>query len=137
MAHRLYRFVAERARRGCEYCLAPESLFNSPFEVEHIIPRKRGGTDDESNLALACRSCNSSKSQAISARDPLTGQADRLFNPRVDSWNEHFIVDLATAEIAGHTPVGRSTVVRLKLNGPHELRARRLWVSHFGFPDEP
>lgn len=29
--------------------------------VDHRTPKSRGGTDDESNLIAACRSCNSSK----------------------------------------------------------------------------
>lgn len=31
------------------------------FEVEHIIPRVRGGGDELSNLALACKRCNRAK----------------------------------------------------------------------------
>jgi hypothetical protein len=31
---------------------------NIPLEVEHIIPRTRGGSDCASNLTLACHSCN-------------------------------------------------------------------------------
>jgi 5-methylcytosine-specific restriction endonuclease McrA len=29
--------------------------------VEHIVPRRRGGTDDADNLALACARCNYQK----------------------------------------------------------------------------
>ena len=45
-----YAAVAERAGHRCEYCHAPESIFNFPFEVEHIVPTAHGGVDDESNL---------------------------------------------------------------------------------------
>ena len=31
----------------CEYCAAPDAVFNFPFEVEHIDPPARGGLDDE------------------------------------------------------------------------------------------
>ncbi len=34
---------------------------NSPLQIEHIVPRARGGTDRVSNLALACEKCNTSK----------------------------------------------------------------------------
>ena len=29
--------------------------------IDHLLPRSRGGTDDPGNLALACRRCNSRK----------------------------------------------------------------------------
>lgn len=32
-----------------------------PSQVDHIMPRSRGGTDDWENLAPACRSCNMEK----------------------------------------------------------------------------
>ena len=35
--NRFYSEVAERAGHRCEYCRAPEVVFNFPFEVEHII----------------------------------------------------------------------------------------------------
>jgi hypothetical protein len=38
-----YPFVAARAKHICEYCHAPEAVFNLPFEVEHIIPSAHGG----------------------------------------------------------------------------------------------
>ena len=39
----LYPVVAERAVYRCEYCHAPEVVFNFPFEVEHTLPQARGG----------------------------------------------------------------------------------------------
>ena len=40
-----YAQVALRAGHCCEYCHAPETVFNLPFEVEHIIPVSREGID--------------------------------------------------------------------------------------------
>ena len=54
-----------RAQGYCEYCGAdllasPEAFWSS--EWEHIIPRARGGEDCfETNIALACRTCNNCK----------------------------------------------------------------------------
>ncbi|WP_260441293.1 HNH endonuclease [Microcystis sp. M31BS1] len=31
------------------------------LEIEHIIPKAKGGSDDEYNLWLACRLCNGYK----------------------------------------------------------------------------
>ncbi|MCI0694667.1 HNH endonuclease [candidate division KSB1 bacterium] len=79
-----YPLVAERAGHRCEYCHAPEAVFNMPFEVEHIIPLAKDGLDEESNWALACRSCNLNKSDHIDGIDPVTQQRVRLFHPRND-----------------------------------------------------
>jgi 5-methylcytosine-specific restriction endonuclease McrA len=77
----LYPLVAQRAGHRCEYCRAPEAIFNLPFEVEHIIPTSRNGSDGESNCALACRSCNLYKSDQLEGLDELTGEIVRLFHP--------------------------------------------------------
>ena len=55
-----YTAVAERAAHRCEYCHAPEAIFNFSFEVEHVMPTSREGTDDITNLALACTATYSS-----------------------------------------------------------------------------
>ena len=39
----------------CAYC------GGVPTQVDHILPRSRGGTDDPSNLAPACKCCNMEK----------------------------------------------------------------------------
>jgi len=38
--------IAQRANHRCEYCKAPEVVFNFPFEVEHIIPLSQKGSND-------------------------------------------------------------------------------------------
>ncbi len=41
----------------CRYC----GKHADPIHIDHVIPRVRGGSDDASNLAVACRPCNLSK----------------------------------------------------------------------------
>jgi hypothetical protein len=50
-----YETVHQRDGR-CRYCGSLERL-----TIDHVIPRCQGGRDDESNLVVACRSCNSRK----------------------------------------------------------------------------
>jgi hypothetical protein len=107
-----YILVAARAEHRCEYCHAPECIFNLPFEIEHIVPPAHQGPDDESNWALACRSCNLSKSNHLTGWDVVADGEVRLFHPRHDSWAEHFLANPTTGEIEGRSPVGRSTVSR-------------------------
>src|SRR6266542_6673857 len=108
-----YAQVALRAGHRCEYCRAPEVVFNFPFEVEHIIPVAHAGTDTETNWALACRSCNLWKAAHLSGRDPESRVEVGLFHSRDDRWDTHFAVDLESGEIHGRTPFGRATVARL------------------------
>ncbi len=50
-------YLLEKFNRKCVYC----NRTNIPLEIEHIIPKSRGGTDRMDNLAIACRACNQSK----------------------------------------------------------------------------
>jgi hypothetical protein len=50
-------YLLEKWGRKCAYC--GES--NIPLQIEHIIPKSRGGTDRVSNLTLACKKCNQEK----------------------------------------------------------------------------
>ncbi|MDX2042803.1 MAG: HNH endonuclease signature motif containing protein [Acidobacteriota bacterium] len=129
-----YEFVAERAEHRCEYCHAPERIFNFQFEVEHIRPRALRGEDDLQNLALACRACNLYKSIRIAGFDDVTQAEIRLFNPRQDDWADNFQIDLETGKVIGVTPGGRVTVKQLQMNTPAQLMARLQWIQWKSFP---
>jgi HNH endonuclease len=130
---RQYEAVARRANHQCEYCLAPEEFFNNPFEVEHLMPRARGGGHDIDNLALACRNCNGSKLARIVLRDPESGAQVRIFHPRLDRWSDHFVFQLTDdgVEIAGKTAVGRATAAHLLMNTVKAVEARTLWFDFY------
>jgi diadenosine tetraphosphate (Ap4A) HIT family hydrolase/5-methylcytosine-specific restriction endonuclease McrA len=51
--------VLKRARFRCELCGI--SAEHKALEVDHIIPRNKGGTDHVSNLQALCYSCNATK----------------------------------------------------------------------------
>ena len=50
-------YLLERWGRRCAYCGAKDV----PLQIEHIVPRVRGGSDRISNLTLACEPCNQQK----------------------------------------------------------------------------
>jgi hypothetical protein len=121
--------VREAARYRCGYCLSPQHLVMARLEVEHSIPVARGGTDDETNLWLACPICNGHKSDKIQAADPETGVISPLFNPRMQRWSEHFAWGDGGLRIIGTTPLGRATVAALHLSDDSDaLEVRSYWV---------
>ncbi len=130
-----YPFVAQRAKHKCEYCHAPEVIFNVAFEVDHIIPISKKGGDEENNLSLCCRICNLRKLDYIEGIDPLTKEKVRLFHPRIDLWNDHFTFNQKYPFIIeGKTNIGRATIERLDLNYSLQLKARELWIKLGIFP---
>lgn len=56
-------YLLEKWRRTCAYC----GTTDVPFQVEHIVPRARGGTNRVSNLTLACAPCNTAKGTQTAA----------------------------------------------------------------------
>jgi HNH endonuclease len=129
-----YTAIASRANHRCEYCHAPELIFNFPFEVEHIIPISRRGVDNEVNLALACRSCNLRKGSRISGIDSDSNTEIRFFHPRQELWSDRFQVDSESGMVTGITSVGKVTVEYLEMNSSTQVAARQLWIRLGLFP---
>jgi len=50
-------YLLEKWHRKCAYC----GKTDIPLQIEHIIPKCRGGSDRVSNLTLACERCNQKK----------------------------------------------------------------------------
>jgi hypothetical protein len=108
-----------------------QSLQGATFHVEHITPKAAGGADEPDNLALACPGCNLAKVDRTTAADPNTGQDAPLFNPRVDTWADHFEWD--DRHVVGLTPTGRATVAALNLNHARRVMIRQAeeWFKLF------
>ena len=97
----------------CEYCLLHEDDAAFRHEVDHIVSRQHGGETIAENLAYACMVCNRYKGSNIASVSP-SGDLVRLFNPRVDRWNDHFRLNGAVIEPLGL--VGEVTARVLRLN---------------------
>lgn len=107
--------VRSRARGLCEYCHSRQS--DEPFltfQIEHIIAKQHGGSDEDDNLAQACPHCNRHKGPNLTGFDPFDGSLTRLFHPRQQRWEDHFAA--RGPLIMGITPVGRTTVRVLGMN---------------------
>jgi 5-methylcytosine-specific restriction endonuclease McrA len=115
--------VRERAAYRCEYCrLHQDDSPLASLHIEHIRPRKHGGTDDETNLCLACIDCNLRKGSNLTGIDPLTDAVTELFHPRQQRWEDHFAAE--GIHLIGRTATGRTTIEVLDMNSDERLNLR-------------
>lgn len=121
--------VRERAGNYCEYCCCPGDYSSDTFTVDHIIPRQAGGETTLKNLAWSCYGCNGRKHTRTRHVDPETNQDTPLFNPREQSWFEHFGWSEDFIKVFGKTPCGRATIAALELNRSGVVNLRQLLVS--------
>jgi len=56
-------YLLEKFSRSCVSC----GTGQVPFEIDHVLPRSRGGSDRVSNLVLACHDCNQAKGNRTAA----------------------------------------------------------------------
>lgn len=115
--------LLNRSRYKCEYC--KRRLTDTFWEIDHILSRSHGGTDDLFNLAVCCPRCNRNKGEVIEAVDPVSKLTVPLFNPRTQIWDEHF----ANSEgyLVGKTPIGRTTACLLLRTTDQFLPADLSW----------
>ncbi len=118
----LHAQIVRRAGHRCEYCGLSQLGQEAAFHIDHVMPRAAGGQTTVANLALACVSCSLRKGARQAGIDPDSGEDVPLFNPRTQTWSEHFRWECA--RIIPLTPTGRATVVALALNRPLILAIR-------------
>jgi hypothetical protein len=121
---------AVRARAGdcCEYCRIPEVGAFFAHEPDHIIAGQHGGASTFENLALACVQCNRHKGPNVASVDPDTERIVPVFNPRRDTWSDHFQFD--AGRIVALSPVGRATARLLNFaDADREELRRKLWLA--------
>jgi len=123
------QIVATRANNICEYCRCLEQFSTQSFTVDHIKPRKVGGETILENLAWSCFGCNAYKHTKIEGIDPETNQKISLFNPRKQSWQDHFKWSDNKIEMIGKTACGRATIFALSLNRLGIVNLRRLLMT--------
>lgn len=117
------QFVRGRTGNRCEYCRLPQIAAKFfTFHVEHVLAQQHIADDSLHNLALACPDCNPLKGPNLTTLDPATKEIVRLFNPRTDTWTEHF--EFRDAIIFGLTPIGTATVRLLKMNTLERIEMR-------------
>jgi len=63
MGYEIREYLLEKWGRKCAYC----GKSNVPLQVEHIVPKSRGGSKRVSNLTLSCQECNQEKGDRTAA----------------------------------------------------------------------
>ena len=62
MGYEIREYLLEKWGRKCVYCNEEDTR----LEIDHIVPKSKGGSNRVSNLTIVCRDCNSTK-----ANNPL------------------------------------------------------------------
>lgn len=76
----------------CQYC--GRSPTHRDLNVDHVVPRSRGGQDSWENLVVSCRSCNLRKGR----RTPLEAGMNLLSVPHRPRWTTATQIRLITRE---------------------------------------
>ena len=124
LAEALRRRVALRAQFRCEYCLYPENRSGFSHQVDHIVSLKHGGDSAFENLAYCCIFCNRFKGSDVARIDAETGEAIRLFHPRLDQWPDHFYISEGMIETL--TREGEVTARVLRFNQAERVVERMI-----------
>jgi 5-methylcytosine-specific restriction endonuclease McrA len=74
-------YLLEKWGRKCVYCGAE----NVPLQIEHLIPKDRGGSNRISNLTLACDDCNKKKGNLTAVEFGFAHLMDRAKAPLKDA----------------------------------------------------
>lgn len=128
----LRREVIERAGNCCEYCLLSQGDIFLSFEVDHIVSEKHDGETVLDNLCLSCPDCNRYKGSDVGSFDRETKLLTPFFNPRTQTWKEHFrLVDFVIEPL---TDIGRVTVRLLKINLPERIEDREIYSETGVYP---
>src|SRR5436305_3850390 len=74
-------YLLEKFHHRCVYC----GKGNTAFELDHQVPRSRGGSDRVCNLVLSCHDCNSAKGKRTAAECGYPDVATQAKQPLRDA----------------------------------------------------
>ena len=130
--YHLREYILAKWQRRCAYCGAS----GIPLQVEHIVPKSRGGSDRASNLTLACELCNQKKGLRTAtefgfpdiqaqARRPLKDAAhvSGIKTTVVDEINKHLGVEQVVSTYGYETKYKRIQVLNLAKSHIHDAIA--------------
>jgi hypothetical protein len=128
------RQVIKRAKNCCEYCGIHEDDTGYGCEVDHVVSEKHGGETIADNLGYACFFCNRNKGSDLgSIRSSSDLSLVRFFHPRIDDWEEHFVLQ-ANMYIEPLTDIGRVTVRIFGFNAENRVLERLVLFQEGRYP---
>lgn len=128
----LRRLVVARSDGICECCPVAEDDTFYGCQADHIISEKHGGGTNADNLSYACVFRNQAKGSDIGSIHRETNTFVRFFNPRTDSWADHFA--LAGNSIEGLTPIGLVTARILAFDSGERVLERKTLQGRGRYP---
>jgi hypothetical protein len=124
--------IWERDDKKCWYCGRPTVMHGDVKNprlatIDHLIPRARGGTNDDTNVVSACKRCNELKGMLTEAEFRSMSTVDALiFNHAAQTYglkNLH-ITEVAMSAGEGYRkPKPRASQERLQAAGYFAARA--------------
>lgn len=78
---------------ACFYCGAKAP--DVELEVDHVVPRKHGGTDDPWNLVSACQPCNAGKLDSLPTPEMIE-RALSEYRATIKAFDPHYRVVICT-----------------------------------------
>lgn len=61
VGYEIREYLLLKWKHQCAYC----SISNVPLQIEHIVPKSKGGSNRVSNLCIACQTCNQKKGSQL------------------------------------------------------------------------
>ena len=130
--YELREYLLLKWNRQCAYC----QIKDVPLQIEHIVPRSKGGSNRVSNLCLACEPCNQKKGKQ-DLRDFLSELPD--FASRILAQAKRPLTDTAAVNVtrwalyrrleATGLPVEVGTGGRTKFNRTTLVLAKTHWID--------
>jgi 5-methylcytosine-specific restriction endonuclease McrA len=81
VGYEVREYLLEKWQRKCAYC----GKMDIPLQIEHLIPKSRGGSNRISNLALACEKCNQKKGTRTATEFGFPDLTDKAKSPLKDA----------------------------------------------------
>lgn len=79
--YQVREYVLEKWQRTCVYCGAKDRA----LQIEHLVPKARGGSDSVDNLTLACELCNQHKGNRTAAEFGFAHLQEQAVHPLRDA----------------------------------------------------